>query len=353
MNEVKILGAGVSGLTSAISLAKAGYNAKVFDRAQNSGRRFSGDLQGLENWTTKQNVIDEIEEMKIKTNFYYKGFSKIVMSNGIEEAGVNFREPMFYLVKRGTMEGSLDQALKVQALDEGAEINFNSSMTEKEADVIATGPNPRVHMAIDKGIVFETEIDDVAIVLLNNEAAYKGYSYLLVADGYGCMCTVVCQDLSLADKCWNKTQEILGKIVDLDIRNAHGCGGIADFMIKSKLKVGKRLYVGEAAGIQDALWGFGIRSSMVSGYLASKSIIHNLDYKKLVDERLTKHVKASVVNRFIWEKIANRNYGPLFNKIKKIDDALKLLNSMYSFSLKQRVLFPFAVRYIKNKYKLP
>ena len=41
MKEIKILGAGISGLTAAINLAKAGYDAKVFEKNRMSENRTS------------------------------------------------------------------------------------------------------------------------------------------------------------------------------------------------------------------------------------------------------------------------------------------------------------------------
>ncbi len=52
MAHKKIIGAGLSGLTAAINLAKAGYKVDVYEENKDSGLRFNGDLQGLENWLT-------------------------------------------------------------------------------------------------------------------------------------------------------------------------------------------------------------------------------------------------------------------------------------------------------------
>lgn len=38
MKSVKILGAGISGLTAAINLAKAGYDVKVFEKNSDAGK---------------------------------------------------------------------------------------------------------------------------------------------------------------------------------------------------------------------------------------------------------------------------------------------------------------------------
>ncbi len=50
---IKIAGAGISGLTAAIVLARAGYRVKVYERMNEVGKRFNGDFQGLMNWGFK------------------------------------------------------------------------------------------------------------------------------------------------------------------------------------------------------------------------------------------------------------------------------------------------------------
>jgi len=51
---IKILGAGLSGLTAGINLAKNGYEVEIFELRNDCGARFKGDLQGLENWSSKK-----------------------------------------------------------------------------------------------------------------------------------------------------------------------------------------------------------------------------------------------------------------------------------------------------------
>ena len=48
MKNIKIIGGGLSGLSAAINLVKAGYNVDVFEKRDECGRRFNGDLEGLE-----------------------------------------------------------------------------------------------------------------------------------------------------------------------------------------------------------------------------------------------------------------------------------------------------------------
>ena len=59
-DRVDILGAGLSGLAAATILAKAGKEVHVHEIRKNSGARFDGDFQGIENWTSEIDFFDEM-----------------------------------------------------------------------------------------------------------------------------------------------------------------------------------------------------------------------------------------------------------------------------------------------------
>ena len=60
--EVHILGAGLSGLAAATILAKSDKEVHVYEIREDSGARFDGDFQGIENWTSEMDFFDELEE---------------------------------------------------------------------------------------------------------------------------------------------------------------------------------------------------------------------------------------------------------------------------------------------------
>ncbi|MDE1856882.1 MAG: NAD(P)/FAD-dependent oxidoreductase [Candidatus Micrarchaeota archaeon] len=347
---LKVLGAGLSGLTAAINLRNAGVDVQVFDRVSSSGRRFLGDLQGLENWTLKEDVLDEIRGCGVKTDFFVKGFDRLTITNGDEELSFRGSRPYFYLVKRGSFEGSLDSSLMGQARDLGIRINYNSRLPEKAADVVCTGPDYRSAVAQDLGTVFETDADDTAVLLLNDSAAFRGYSYLLVADGYGCLCSVVFGDRSRLNGCYQKTAEFFRDRYGIRPRNPHRCGGIGGFSMVPRSADGKRLYAGEAAGLQDFLWGFGIRSAIVSGFLAARSIVGGMDYPRLIEKRFGGFLKASVVNRFLWERYGSGNYSKVLGMLKSSKDLNSTLHRAYNFSVAHRLLLGKARRSMRAIY---
>ena len=123
MERIRILGAGLAGLTVAINLSKAGYKVEVFEKNKDVGQRFHGDLQGLENWSEKGDILEELEKMNIDINFDCDPFSRLALTNGSITREIIAQRPLFYLVKRGSLPGSLDQGLKIQAL-EGSIMKF-------------------------------------------------------------------------------------------------------------------------------------------------------------------------------------------------------------------------------------
>ena len=345
MKNIKILGGGLSGLTAAINLAKAGYNVDVFEKRSDCGKRFHGDLEGIENWSSTVDAMDEASSMNIKTNFECNPFKTVGISDGNEIVKMTLKKPLFYIVKRGTVENSLDQGLKNQTLDLGVNIHFNSKASKENMDIISIGPSENKYIGIVKGIRFETETDDIAIALLNKEASTGGgYSYLLISNGYGCICSVnIYVSGSGANKYFKKTYDIFTRLVDIDIKNEKNVGGIGCFLLNPRYVENGKIYTGEAAGYQDLLWGFGMRYAMISGYLAALSIIENKDYKKLIKKRISGKLKASVVNRFLAEKAGDYLYTYLFKEAKKnLDKWTDMLYERYNPSLQSRVLYTFA-----------
>lgn len=354
MESIKILGAGISGLSAAINFAKQGYNVDVFEKRSDCGKRFLGDLEGLENWSSELNVLEELNKMNIKTNFDYNPFKQLSVSDGKDKIDINLTKPMFYLVKRGPVENSLDQGLKNQALDLDVNIHFNSKETEKNMDIISTGPAGKKYFAVARGIRFETCSDDIALLILNNEASANGaYSYLLVSKGYGCICSVnIYINGKEANKYFKKTYEMITNLVDIDIKNQKNVGGIGCFLLNPNLKRNGKLYTGEAAGLQDLLWGFGMRYAMISGYLATISVTENKNYKKLIKKEIGDRLKTSVVNRYLTDKYYQYVHKYIFDIVRSdTGNWMEMLYKRFNPTLYSRVFYPYAKIKVSQRLK--
>lgn len=345
-DSVRILGAGPAGLAAAITLARAGRPVDVFERRPDCGARFRGDLQGLENWSDPTDVIAELAQIGINVNFDCTPFTSLVETNGRRTERLTFDRPAFYVVRRGTAEGSLDQGLKAQALAAGATIRFGETLPPGDADVVATGPVTREIFAVDKGIVFRTDLPDVAVGLLNERSGPKGYSYLLVTRGYGCLCSVLFDEFGSARAKLAEAIRILRRQFGLQIADPKPVGGFGHFSRRGRFRVGRTLYAGEAAGLQDLLWGFGIRGAIRSGWLAARCLLEGRDYQRAAEAEFETRLKAGVVNRFLWEALRWGDYALILRALRS--DAPRKLRSLYSYNALQRLLYP-AARYVMRR----
>jgi len=348
MKRIKILGAGLSGLTAAINLAKKGYKVDVYEKNEDVGMRFHGDIQGLENWSKKKDILKELKEMNIDIDFECDPFSRVILTNCSKTKDINSKRPLFYLVKRGSFSGTIDYSLKAQALRSGVSVHFRKTLPPNEVNIVATGPFPKEVVGVVRGITFGTNDKDIAVVALNDKLAFKGYSYLLITKKYGCMCTVVRRDqVCRVDRYFEKTKRFFVQRFNLDIQPFKKVGGVGSFSLKN-VKEGTTLYIGEAAGLQDFLWGFGMRFAITSGYLAAQSIISNRDYEKIAKRHFGNRLKAGIVNRYLWENLlCRKDYLFLIGAAEFVK---KNIFSMHNFNTLQRMVYPLALLNLKKKY---
>ncbi|HUN54654.1 MAG TPA: NAD(P)/FAD-dependent oxidoreductase [Smithella sp.] len=349
---LKILGSGPSGLSAAIILAKAGYPVEVYEKNNDAGKKYFGDLQGLENWTSRDDVLDDFKKAGIDINFDYSPVKEITFTDGQKKQKRDFGKPVVYLVKRGCFEGSLDYGLKKQAQKQGVKLHFNSFIPENDADIVATGSLSKNIVAVAKGIIFKTKLPDMAVVILDNEAAYKGYSYLLVTNGYGCMCSMVVKDFSRLNDCFEKTKKIFLDMLGFELIDPMPVGGAGCFTLKNQFRKNNTLFVGEAAGLQDFFAGFGIRSAVISGCLAARSIIEHEDYGTLARACFDRKQKAGLVIRFLWEKVNRRDYSFILNKVKTKQDIFDFLYSYHNFNFIEKLIYPVAFACMKFEKRI-
>lgn len=341
MHKIKILGAGLSGLTAAINLAKDGYKVEIFEKNKDCGMRFNSDLQGLENWSFKTDIIEDLKSMNLKVNFHCKPYySTDIYDPELNRKQLKSKRPLFYFVQRGNKKGCIDTELKKQALKQGVKINFNTTIPEKEAEIVASGPKKA--NGIVKGITFKTKNKDVAKVILDDRLAPKGYAYLLISDSRGTIATVVFRDFKNVHSYFERTKNTFNKLVDLDMKNIKEFGGYGNFSLNGKYEREGRLYVGEAAGLQDFFLGFGMRYALTSGYLAAKSIIEGKDYSKLIKDRFEGQLKTSLVNRFLYERLGNEGYKLFIKKLGSAEKPINLFNKHYNPSFSKKLLYPIS-----------
>ncbi|MFA5051580.1 MAG: NAD(P)-binding protein [Patescibacteria group bacterium] len=351
MQKISIIGAGISGLSAAITLAKNGYHVDVFDRQKDSGARFGGDLQGLENWSEKTDVLEDLKSMNIDINFETYPFDYADLTDGHRPLmHATFKKPITYLVKRGPIPGSLDGGLEEQARNLGVSLHYQFHGHPEHPDITATGPIVNDYWAADKGIIFKTSMPDTFMGIINNDVSYKGYAYLLVVKGYGCLCTCIFDDLHRLGENFKAAQLAFEQYVKLDIRDPKPVGGVGSFSMNSIYTHNGSIYIGEAAGLQDFLLGFGMRNAITAGYLAANSIMTGKQFDFLMNKKFFHRKKAGLVNRFVYERFTKNGLPHQLGKVLTKTDPYPYLYSLYNFNWWQRLLYAPAFIYCKKYY---
>ncbi|MHB1661777.1 MAG: NAD(P)/FAD-dependent oxidoreductase [bacterium] len=340
-NLVNIIGAGPAGLTAAIVLAKHGYKARVYERHSDVGHRMNGDFQGLENWSSDKDITVLLRDIGINVNFLCVPYNMgDIYAPGMGPLEIKSGKPIFYLIKRGSAVNSFDIGLKEQALSLGVEIVFNGSFNfARGQTIMATGPGRIDFVAL--GITFETESKDQAVVAFNDKIAPKGYAYLITNGGCGTMATVIYEDYKNGKKYFKDMLDFFKNNKNIHIKNGRKFGGCGNFLIKDSNSYSEKIYVGESAGFQDFLWGFGLRYAILSGHLAAKSIISDIDYDFLWKKEIKPMLETSLVNRYLFEKFGDKGYRYLAKRFAK-SDPCDFLKRNYNPSFWKNLLLPAA-----------
>lgn len=347
MNDAKeitnVIGAGPAGLVAAINLAKAGFAVTLHESAPSVGHRFHGDFQGIENWTTEDDVRKFLKRINVEINFRFEPYrGGIFFSPSLKRREIRTREPLFYLVQRGGEEGCLDLGLLRQAEAASVKVKFTArSWSVDREGIIAVGP--RAADVIAKGIVFDTDAQDEAYAIVDDCLAPKGYAYLLANKGRATLATVIYRDFRNEKIYFQRALETIQKLVPMAMRNVREFGGYGNFFLRPSAIEGKKIYLGESAGFQDALFGFGMRYAMTSGFLAAQSIIHGTKYDELWKNSFLRLLRTSASNRMIYEFLGNRGYEFIFNRIAANTDLRDTLGRQYNPSLWKAGLFPLAL----------
>ena len=306
---IHIMGAGLSGLAAAITLAKEGVEVHVHDVRKDSGERFDGDFQALENWSMDADFFDQLTEWGYDTNeFKATEFSVVDLIHPDDEITKTHTPNVAYrIVERGTSDHTIDQGFKRMAIAAGANLHYKSRVKEEDCQIIACGPKGT--SAVAYGEIFKTNHPNHIAFQLNDKLAPGSYSYLIIIDGIGLICTCLWRKQRGTDRFLNETIAWYQKhYPDIDMVPIKRVGGKGDFTINKNYFQDRRYYVGESGGLQDFMWGFGMRMAVWSGHLAAQDILGNCDYETEVRKQLMPYVKTSVANRFLMNRVGDRTF---------------------------------------------
>lgn len=317
--SIKILGAGISGLSAAIVLGKAGYDTIVYEKNSEIGHKFKRNICALRSYPG-EDPLREFRKLSIdlRATAIKEGIMK--MSPAFSRA---IGDRRYYILNTGGNRMALEQQLYADAVSNRVQFYFNWNKPVK-ADIIATGTP--IEKANIRGTGFhylDLDIDkDTLYLIYNNDLAPKGYLYILSYKGHSTMMAV-----SFDKTKFSTLNETFSKAIKTNVflseatkratvvERIEGYGYYSTDPYIEAVN-GRQLLVGEAAGFQDASRGFGIRYAIITGCLAAKNIIEKKDYVSLLSDYFNAEFEENMKRRRIHDKMTNEDFdnsiGALF-----------------------------------------
>ncbi len=324
-------GAGPAGISAALTAARAGVPALIHERRPRLAARFHGDFQGIENYSTRDDALEELERIGITAAFDVTPFREACIYDGRGRAwAYRSSSPLFYMIRRGAEPGRLDAGLLRQALDAGVEVRFGEAMPPDQPGILATGP--RGSFAIVVGYLFPTSLPDMVLGVLSDRLAPKGYAYLVVCRGRATLATCLFQDCARYAVYLDRTVRFFQERTDVSLDGARRFGGTGHVRSAPRWREDGRLVVGEAAGFQDALWGFGLRMAMLTGHFAARALLEGepARYREWWETRCGGLLRASFANRFVFGHLGETGYRAFLRRLGAAPDARDWLRGHYA-----------------------
>jgi flavin-dependent dehydrogenase len=257
-------------------------------------------------------------------------------------------------VERGTDEHCIDQGFKRMAISAGAKIHYETRVKPEDCDIIAAGPKDS--SAIAFGEIFHTDHPNHVSFQLNDKLAPGAYSYLIIIDGIGLICTCLWRKQKKSGRYLNETIAWYESHYELNRVPIKRVGGKGDFCLPQKYTHENKIYVGEAGGLQDFMWGFGMRYAITSGVFAAQSILDECDYETEVRKRLVPLIKTSAINRFLMNRVGDRGFKFVANywmrDQRKKGDGLRFMKWVYQPGIFRKSLWPVVKISMLRKKKL-
>jgi len=340
--KVAIMGAGLSGLVSAITLEKHGIVPTIFESRDDVGDRFiNGEVllnilsrpinNSLEHFANKYDIHLKPTSILKQINFYSKN------------AAATIKGTLGYTNIRGRHEDSFENQLKKQVK---SEITFNSKYTHeylaKHFDyvILATGDgeyarklgNYRCDLSTSlKGTTVEGNfIKDKIIMWTNYDFAPKGYAYLIPFSDKEAHIVIAYPDYDEnIKKDINTLWEMFYEQACKDTKqNLHITDEfqISKYMIgiSHKPRIDNTLFVGNCFGSISPSFGFGQYTSILTGIYAAHHILGIQSYEDLTKPLYTNYNNSLVIRRFM-ESLNNKKLDLLIKSFN-----MPLVNSAFS-----------------------
>ncbi|WP_244895446.1 NAD(P)/FAD-dependent oxidoreductase [Evansella clarkii] len=329
--KVAIMGAGLSGLASAIILERHGIKPVIFEKRSRVGDRFING-EALFSILSRP-VYDPVRYLAEQFQIYIKPVSHI---NRLEINAPNksaeINEQIGFINLRGRHHDSFDSQLAEQVT---SDIFFHSNFTYEELltsythVIVATGDardaikqnNYKVDRTVTiKGTTVEGRFDNYSVpVWLDNDLLPNGYAYLLpFSEKEAGLAFALPEQEAVTfntDRMWEEFHSRVChyyeqplKLTDQFHINGYQIG------ICRHSRIGNTFYTGNNFGSIMPFLGFGQFEAILTGIFAALDICGKGSYEKLT-EPLRKSYSRSLTLRNAFESLTNDKYDFIVGRL--------------------------------------
>ena len=305
----RILGAGLSGLAAAITLARAGERVVVHERRDGVGRQSAPNYQGL--LAAEGDAEGYLRRWGFAPRHEQRSVTRLLCCTQRRAFNLTLAEPMELVLRGGT--GSLEAGLAAEAEALGVEFRFRSRPAPRRGDIIATGTCHTDMVAF--GAYYENRDfpRDTFLYMHDERYSPRGWYLYLIPMGDDRVKVVNC----CSQPHTRRVRELLFRAVrerkvlrDIlgDAKPVATMGGVGGADPPRSAVRDGTLYTGEAAGFQDPWRGFGMGYAIESGVLAARALLDGGDYDAAWRAQFRERLRADIARRGIFWLFGNRAF---------------------------------------------
>lgn len=348
MKSIKILGGGVGGLTAALTLQSRGYLPTVFEKRDVVGGNFKTSITGILNYDNqfKDDTLDFFRnEIKLNIDKSCHPIFKLTRYSHLNDSYTvtSDSKPIIYNFLRGNNEKTLERELYDQCIRKEISIEFGSRLKESEVDIVATGPRHADFLGYGIHISYNE------IIPIDKNEVKVFFDSTFAPGGYGYILPFGSSDLTIA--IFAKAENVSGTMSDYfkiflerlkflefydpSIGNIISVdSGYGFFNQYSTYSSNGKLYIGARAGLMTADYGFGLKESIVSGYLAGLNIENHSNFDRKIKHYLFPSLDESIFKRYTLDNTSDERLSKKIKSKKNKAFSEKSQSGLHRFLLR-------------------